>query len=245
MESELLLPRVNDAVKICERDNRPVFFGFLSELETAKVYDMLKNKTKFIFFGGYEDAERVMLCVLPDWADENNFPFPISSVTFKYRNDVKLSHRDFLGALMALGIKRETVGDILTENGRAVVFLKNEVLSFVLEQIDKVGSQGVEIRAGFDSPLPQMSMKQTKTDFVASMRLDSVVAALTNNSRNSALQLLSESRVSVNGIICDKPTRKVVSSDKITVKGYGKFTVLSSDETSKKGRIILKSEKYI
>lgn len=79
--------------------------------------------------------------------------FPVASLTLTFRRQDTLSHRDFLGALMALGIERETLGDILVEEGRAVLFLKEEMVSFVEQNLEKVGSTGVGIERGFAEPL--------------------------------------------------------------------------------------------
>ena len=133
--------------------SKPKFFGFLSCEEAALAQKLLENRNaNFCLFGGYEGAQRVMLGCLPDWCNET--PFPISSVTFTYRGADELRHRDFLGALMALGITRESVGDILVEKGRTVVFFKDEVLPFVLSNVTKIGRVGVNTAIGFDEPLP-------------------------------------------------------------------------------------------
>ncbi len=145
MDNALFAARVNDAADICEKAQKPKFLGFLTADEAECARRLLNNRrcsTKF--FGGYEGAERVMLGCFPDWDEIQDFP--VSAVTFTFRKSDALRHRDFLGALMALGIKRETVGDILTEEGRAVIFVTNEVKGFVLSQVEKIGSVGVKVR---------------------------------------------------------------------------------------------------
>jgi RNA-binding protein YlmH len=142
MESELLLARVSDVLEQSVTSNKPKFLGFLSLEESVLVKNFLeKRNAHFCLYGGYQDSQRKMLCCCPEWSENPNFP--ITALSFKYRNDAELKHRDFLGSLMALGIKRETVGDILIENGRTVAFLKNEVVDFVVQNVQKVGNTGV------------------------------------------------------------------------------------------------------
>ena len=143
METDLLKARIGDTADLCERTSSFKFLGFLS-LEESLLADRIlsKRNVKYSFFGGYDTAERVMLGCFPDWAEcEENY-FPITAVTFDYRKADKLTHRDFLGSLMGLGIKRESVGDILVEDGRAVAFLSRDILKYVLTQIEKIGRTG-------------------------------------------------------------------------------------------------------
>ncbi len=243
MDSKLLVARVNDLKQISSRTNMPKFIGFLTPQELSVVIKQFALGERYHIFGGYEDAERVMLGVLPDWCDEPNFP--ITAITFKYRECDTLSHRDFLGALMALGITRESIGDILVEAGRAVVFVADDILKFVLTQILKIGNVGVEMREGFSTPLPQRSQKQSFSTTVASTRIDAVVAALCNMSRSAATQKICDGYVLVNSICVSKPTANIKPDDKITIRQKGRFEITSCDGHSKSGRIILKYDKYV
>lgn len=243
MDTKLLIARIDDLKQICQKSNSPKFIGFLNAGETAVAVKQFNQTERHTFFGGYDSAERVMLGVLPEWCDDP--AFPITAVTFTYRTCDKLSHRDFLGALMALGITRETVGDILIEDGRAVVFVSSDISKFVLTQIDKVGSVGVTLSVGYDSPLPQMCKKLECSDTIASVRLDCVVAAICNMSRTQASEKIADGLVMVNSVCVTKPTVNIRAQDKITIRQKGKYDIASCDEVSKKGRIILKYNKYI
>ncbi len=243
MDIKLLPARIDDLKQISEKSNSPKFIGFLTAEEAAIAVKQFNANEKHTVFGGHESAERVMLGVLPDWCD--NPVFPITAITFTYRACDKLSHRDFLGALMALGITRESIGDILIEDGRAVVFVANDILKFVLTQISKVGNVGVELTVGYAEPLPGASQKQGFSTTVSSTRLDCVVAAICNISRNQATEKIADGFVSVNSICVTKPTFNIKPNDKITVRQKGKYELNACDEFSKKGRIILKYNKYV
>ncbi len=243
MDTGLLPARVDDLLLQCQKTSAPKFLGFLTSAESLVAVSSLKASDRYALFGGYEGAERAILCFMPDWCDEPIYP--ITAITFSYRSCDKLSHRDFLGALMALGINRETVGDILIENGRAVVFVHNDVADFIMSQIVKIGSVGVNLQKGYVTPLPNASSVKACSDTVASLRIDCVVASICDFSRNSAAEAISDGRVYVNSVGVSKATLCVKNGDIITVRQKGRFKITSCDECSKKGRIILKYDKYI
>ena len=243
MDIKLLPARVDDLKKISQKSNSPKFIGFLNAEETAVAIKQFSRGEKYSLCGGYDSAERVMIGVLPDWCDET--VFPITAVTFTYRECDSLSHRDFLGALMALGITRESIGDILIEKGRAVAFVASDVSKFILTQLEKVGNVGVALTIGCSEPLPQSSQKQAFSVTVASVRLDCVVAAICNISRSQAIEKIANGFVSINSVCVTKSTASVKAGDKITIRQRGKFQINACNEFSKKGRIILKYDKYI
>ena len=244
MESSLLFARIDDTAEICRRTNKCKYLGFLSREQSVAVKTYLeKRDVKFNLFGGYEDAERVMLGCFPEWAQSDEFP--ISAVTLKYRKIDNISHRDVLGSLMGLGINRESVGDILIEEGRTVVFLAEDIVKFVLSQLEKVGRTGVTVSLGFQGDLPKGDKLAELSTTVASERLDCVVSALAGVSRGIAVEKIIGGLVSVNSFVNEKITYSVSAGDIITVRGKGKFIVSSLDGRTKKNRVILNYKKYI
>lgn len=242
MDSELLPARILDLKYLCEKTSTPKFLGFLTPSEAAVVVKQFKDGESYRLYGGYEEAERTVLCVLPDWCEDP--VYPITSFTFTYRKCDKLTHRDFLGALMALGIARETVGDILVEDGRAVVFILKDVSNFVSSQISKIGRVGVAVTEGFCGSLPTLGKKESFTTTVASTRLDCIVAALCGFSRKDAAEKIADGLVFVNSVCCAKVTHNVIAGSIVTVRQKGKFEITGCEEHSKKGRIILKYNMY-
>lgn len=244
MDSSLFSARVNDAADICEKTQKPKFLGFLTADEAEYARRLLNNRrcdTKF--FGGYEGSERVMLGCFPDWDEVRDFP--VSAVTFSFRKSDTLRHRDFLGALMALGIKRETVGDILTEEGRAVIFVTNDIKDFVLSQIEKIGSAGVKVSGGFVPPLPPSDRLEEFTVTAASERLDCVLSAICGISRSKAAELIDSGLVTLNSVALLKQTKAVTAGDIMSVRTKGRFIIASLDGRTKKNRIIIKYKRYI
>ncbi len=244
METSLLVARIEDTADICEKTQKPKFLGFLSREQSVLAQKTLAVKNvRYSLFGGYDDAERVVFGCFPDWAEE--LDFPITAVTFSYRRLDKLSHRDFLGSLMGLGITRESVGDILIEDGRAVVFLFTDISDYVLKQIQKIGRIGVKAEMGFSLPLPQRNKLMECSSTVASERLDCIVAAICNISRSEAALKISEGLVTVNSVVCEKVTKSIESGDILSVRGKGKFIIDAVDDRTRKNRIVLKYKKYI
>ena len=244
MDSNIFPSRVKDTVDICEKTSAPKFLGFLTSEEIKISDEILKKRNiKYAFSGGYNQAERMYLVCLPEWCD--SVDFPITAITFKFREEDKLTHRDFLGSLMALGITREKIGDILVEDGRAVVFAASEISKHIINQISKVGRVGVTISEGFSEPLPSLGTLMDFSVTVTSLRLDCVVSSLCGISRSKATELILSGAVSVNSMLCDKTTRAIKNSDKITVRGKGKYVIDNLNDISKKGKIILKYKKYI
>ena len=244
MESEILIARINDTFDIAQKTNKPKFFGFLTSDQAALAEKTLrKRNADFELFGGYQSAERVILCCKPDWCIDADFP--VSAVTFSYRKNDKLRHRDFLGTLMAQGITRESVGDILVEEGRAVVFLKDEILDFVLTNVIKIGGVGVISQSGFSEPLPKTDSLVTISATVSSLRLDCVVSALCGVSRNKASELIDMGFVTVNSLVTEKTTKLIADGDVLSVRGKGKFIVSDTSSKTKKDRTVLEFKKYL
>lgn len=246
MEQSLLVSRINDAVRLSDTSATPKFVGFLRPEEVADILSSVKLQgCRYSFFGGFPDAERVYFGAFPDWCEPEDGYFPISALTFKFRESDTLSHRHFLGTFMSLGITRETVGDILIEKGRAVAFFSSDIVNFVKTQITKISGAGVTVTEGFSEPLPGHTGFSELSDTVASARLDCVVAALIGGSRSKAAELIEQKLVLLNSVCCDKTVKTVKNGDTVTVRSRGKFIIDSIDGKTKKDRLILKAKKYI
>ena len=152
-EDKLLLSKAYDAIELSERIGAPRFLGFLNEHESLYLREHLPKRADIRFFGGYEDATRLMLGAGAEEGD-----FPIVPLELSYKPEFDLRHRDFLGSLMGLGIRRDTVGDILVTDGRAVIFAREDVAPFILSQVEKIGRVGVKVFVESSrSPMPQSS----------------------------------------------------------------------------------------
>lgn len=238
--------KLKDAVRLCLKRGFPCFVGFLNEhqVSLAKAYLKKEQQSNFSFFCGYQNGERAILGVCANQEGIMDYMFPLSPLTFSFKKEYALSHRDFLGALMGMGLKREAIGDILVESGRAVIFVKDEVKAFILTQIEKIGSVGVTISEDYIEPLPQPYSFKELTCTVASMRLDNIVSAVTGQSREKSSKLIKSGMVAVNAVVLDSVSREIKTGDKIAVRRKGKFIVSDMHGLTKKGRQKLTIKEY-
>lgn len=241
---ELLLARLSDAMNASRDKNIPRFVGFLSDLETIKARAFVEQKCcRASLFGGYDGAQRLIICFLPDWAQEDDVSFPIVPVLIRFNSDYELSHRDFLGALMSLGIVREKVGDIVVKSGEAAVFLHSDIADYVLSELKKAGKVGLKLQKGIDGfefPEPEY---ENISSTVASPRLDCTVSALTGESREKSAARIISGTVSVNGEECKSVSTGIRDGTVIIVSKHGKYIIDSISQPTKKGRLRLLARK--
>lgn len=249
LDSEALFySRLRDTVSRSFESYIPVFEGFLNDKEQFLAEKFLKrqNSVDYVFFGGYNGAQRKLLSVFPSGFEPEEENFPLSIIQITYNNAFSLTHRDFLGCFMALGLKRETIGDILVSNGKALAIVKEEISSYILSQISKIGSVGVKlqiIEAINNEDIPKQNFKEINCT-VASLRLDNICSAVTNLSREKACKLITSSLVCVNYTETTSVSFSVKKDDVITIRGYGKFIIYEINGTTKKGREKLIIKQY-
>lgn len=232
---KLFLSKLDDGVCLCEKRHKAYFFSFFTEREQLLAARHLRHTgfRNYAFDGGYPDAERKVLGLFYDEPE----PFPVSALSLQFRRSDKLTHRDFLGALMSLGIERETVGDILVEDGRCVLFVKEEIRDYITSQLFKVGNAGVKITEADTASLPKGRGFDEKDYTVSSLRLDAVVAAVTGLSREKTKTVILAGSVTRNYETCQNISRQVEEKDVITIRGKGKYVVNGVLGETKKHRI--------
>lgn len=222
----------------------PRFSAFLNEREAAVADSAVKGHP--CFFGGYDGAARVICGFLQDTYAEELAPsdvFPIVPLTFLYRERDCLSHRDFLGAILSLEIKRELVGDILTAEGYAVVFVHDTAAELVAA-LDKIGKVGVSCERGITKPLPVQQTKRIDTT-VSSLRLDCIVSAAVNTSRDKSASLIKSGMVNADFSPCLNVSTEVKVNTIISVRGSGRFRLSEISGETRKGRIRVVIDKYL
>lgn len=246
-EDALLLSRLADAARLSEARCFAHFVGFLDEREAAfaEKWAARNGVENARLWGGYEGAERVVFGAFPEFLEPNPEAYPITAVTARYRSCDRLTHRDFLGAFLAAGIRRETLGDILPEEGRCVLFVREEVAEHLLSSIQKVGRVGVALSRGYEGPLPAGRAFAPFQAVVASARLDCAVAAALGASREKASGLIAAGLVALNHEETLSPSREVKDGDRLSVRGKGRFLLDQVGPPTKKGRLKLSGRKYL
>ncbi len=252
-DNKLLMARIDDCISSCDENYVITNTNFLDIYQQSDVIEYLKKKkdVRYDFYGGFEECERKTVLFLPDYAEnadyvrENTDLSPIVALEIKKDNFSSLSHRDYLGAVMGLGIKREAVGDIfVTEHGCTMAVIRS-VAPYIKENLSSVGrgSVTVEISDNF-SDAENNSSFETKRCYVSSMRLDGVVSAAFSLSRNSAAELIRRGEVLMNGVVMSKPDVKVPFGAKLVIHGNGKVMIDEDAGVTKKGRQAFIIKKY-
>ena len=251
----LLLAMIDDAMSAAARKSCPKFCGFLSDVQSSAVRnyaasqsfcDKFGNDARYCFFGGYDDAERLIFAALPDWASgADDIDFPVTALEFSHKAEFSLAHKDYLGSLMALGIERDRVGDIIVREDGAVVFLHDSIADFAVSQIEKIGRVGVKTQVVEPKDLIIEHKYREISDSIASARLDCIVSSLARCSRGAANELIGAKTVFINGIECTDAAKRVLGKDVITIRRKGKFIIDSVSDKTKKGRTVLRARQKL
>ncbi len=246
-DENLFAARLQDIFETVEQRCIPKFTSYLDERQVFLAQEYLKHRHKenWMLWGGYDHAQRQMLGVFPDYLEPEEAAFPIAALTFRFRKEDTLSHRDFLGSLMALQIKREAVGDILVSEGNCILFVTDKVEPLICSEITKIGRTGVKIEKGITASLSREEQFREISGTVASLRLDCVVSLMTGKSREKACELIRAGLVSLNHRETESNSAAVETGDILSVRGFGKAKLSEQLRETKKGRIYITLLKYL
>lgn len=250
-EERVLLARVMDKLEAARNRCVPAYTHFLSPGERAAAESLLAacGHPPCRFFGGFEGSERTVCGFAPDWMEPEDLfgeDSPVAAVRVAFHESAQLTHRDFLGSVLGLGLTREKMGDFLVGEGHCDLLLLKETAPVVLSQLEQVGRYPVQCR---EIDLSELEVRPPEVKFirdtVAALRLDAVTASGFSLSRGKAADLIGSGRVSLNHREVLKPDRTVAEGDVINCRGLGKCAVKEVSGLSKKGRIMLLLERYI
>ncbi len=257
-EKEILISKALDKKRQSADNSMITHTNFLSldEISTVKITDREYNEyTDVFYYGGYPDSERQTAVFVPkffDISDINGFLHDneednhICLVRLKKDKFTNLFHRDYLGAIMGLGLKREMVGDIKVTDDGADVFCLKSAADFICDNLKKSGHGSV---TGEILPVGSFNCAEDKFEIcfttVASLRLDVIISAFFNFSRSSAAETVSKGLVYVNSSQCLKCDYTLKEGDKIVLRGKGKTVLSEIKGTSKKGKLKIEYKRYI
>lgn len=251
-EDKILLFKILDKINECINNNKSICTNFfnLSEIDLIKQnieypYIYIDDKMKFIdrkviIISNKEVKDEVELL------DIINDNIAFIKITYNKFDLVKnISHRDILGSILSLGIKREYIGDIYINENYSYVIVKKEIENMVLKNINKIKNISVK--------LDSVNMEQIdvgilngieKNILVSSMRLDSIIANSLNITRNMTNEIIEEKRVYINWKNEIKKDKLIKEGDILSIRGFGRINIKESRGISKKGKIILNVEIY-
>lgn len=239
-EEKLLYSKALDRLNVCEKTGETTFTDFLDPVKISAFKPFLQTQGIFIHSGGgHDNAERRMLA-FSEAETEPSFPIETLLISYDIRYSKKLTHRDFLGAVIGLQISRDKVGDILVTAEGAYLFIASGLSTFVAENLKKVGSANVTVTIpDKGAPLPEQQGTE-KNLLAASMRLDAIISEAFNLSRSEADSLITASKVFVNWNPALNRAEQIKPADMITVRGLGRVAVNEVTGMSKKDRTVVK-----
>lgn len=258
-----LLSRIEDNISAADAGSLAAT-KFLSPAEAfyaKQIICTLGMNGRSLFLGGYDDAERVRLVILPSYLDGlgeepkdmlfEYFPEEAAALVrvIKIRGSgfVSLSHKDYMGSILGLGVERDALGDIIViDEHTSYAFVLDSIAGLMLGSLERIGRDKVNLEmTELDEDFSYKRKFQSVSDTVASARLDCVVAALANLSREKAQSFIGNGLCLLNyaeELRCD---RGVGEGDIITLRGYGKFIIREIHQQTKKGRLRLLADKYV
>ncbi|MCQ2462894.1 MAG: YlmH/Sll1252 family protein [Clostridia bacterium] len=259
-EDEILISLSDDKIRLTDENSMLTNTRFLDIRQQTLLFSRFSRDKRCcrVLFGGYEQAERRMMFFIPDFIEindsislsdffkENTELCPLCAVRVKKdRFSGALTHRDYLGALMGLGIKRETVGDIIICDDGCDIICETNVAKYICENITSAGRATVQACI-----IPLKEIREPKESFeiefhtVASLRLDAVAAQAFRLSRTKAVEAINKGLVFINGIQTFKCDAKIEENDKIVLRGKGKIILSEILGESQKGRIRINIKIY-
>ena len=254
-DDKILLAQILDKVEMVEKKNKIEYTDFL-DLAQIELVQKFINKIKlqnYMIYGGFEQAERKMFVIYPDKFNsvvvEKNLSNIVQIIRIELPDDLKgkYTHRDYLGAVIKLGIERKKIGDIIVDQNGADIIVDKDIVKFLLDNLGSLTrfSKSTISVQNIEDLRPVEVRKEELEIIVSSMRLDNVISDLARCSRNKALDIINTERVFINFECETKKTKQVKTGDMITIRGKGRFFVKEIIGQTRSGRTIIKIEKFV
>lgn len=238
---EFLKKRFAELANRADAEGRFAFTGFLGIGELASFYEAQKQfpHIPYTLEGGTETAERVMVRFGSPESLGYEEAFPIAFLKIAPRMEKyaeTLSHRDYLGAIMNLGIEREKVGDIYMDGACAYAVVDSTMVEYIAENLTQI--RHTPVNCSEIDALPEVAAGKGEelSIAVSSERIDGVIAKTFNLSRKEVNELFRERKVFLNGRLCENNSRILNAGDIVTVRGYGRVTFFEITGVSRKGK---------
>ncbi len=244
----LIISRINDRIVQCERGFYVTSTGFLDSHQQSLAVPALHSSPDVHAFlwGGYDEAERRIVVCMP-----RDYPLEYSDILSVLHIEIpkgsrELTHRDYLGSILSLGIERRVIGDILVRDNGADIICLSEISDFLLNEYRQIGR--VEVLqssiVGLDKlQLPEHRVQKIR-DTVSSLRLDNVISSAFGLSRANAVKAIKSGIVAVNHLETLKPDQRIDEGAVLTLRGKGKAALARIGGTSKKDRIWIEIDRY-
>lgn len=245
-----LLSHIFDLAERSYKQNIYTFTGFLSQGEQSDVLAAGRELAyvPYTFFGGCEGCERRMLRFGSEETLGYAADFPISTLKVsplleKFSDD--LTHRDFLGALMNLGVEREVVGDIVVRGNSAYIFCEDAMAEYLAQNLTRIRHTSVKCEISKECPEEAQPVFDESEMPIASLREDALIAAVYNLSRSKCDELFHSKCIFIDGRQCEKGSTSLKEGQTFSVRGFGKFIFDGAGGQTRKGRVYVRIRKYV
>ena len=246
-DKEILVKKLEHLETVLKKSGLTQFYGFLSEEDyDYAVKYFTKRKISYSKYGAIKNSERVYIGIYEDVPPEE-YEYPITILKIQLsKNSKEQTHRNYLGSLLALGIDRKVLGDIIVSDKTAYVAVQIDFVGFIKNELTKISNETCIVsELDFGSEVERKSEFKVITISVASNRLDAVISELTNLSRDNAKDLIIKGLVYIDGEVQTSPVKELKTGSKISVRKYGKFIFEEINGKTKSGRIRLNFKKYM
>jgi RNA-binding protein YlmH len=249
-DTELLKKRFIELARKADNSGYFTFTDFLGLAEQSAFSEIKKELRgiKYEVFGGAEGAERVIVRFGSEDELGYSMPYPISIIKVEPASQKfaeKLTHRDFLGAILNLGIERDTLGDIVIIDNVGYIFALDDIANYIADSLIRIRRTDVNATIVADLPEGELYRTERKTIQISSERLDAVVAKVFSLSRDDAQSLFKKRLVYANGKEIDSSSYTPKKNEKISVRGHGRFIYIGTQSLSKKGKLNVAIDLYI
>ena len=251
-EDRLVVARLLDKAGFAAKTNKLVHSEFLDPHQVSLAEKVLESLDvcEYAFYGGFPGAERAIAIFRPDFTsddEQEQFTEGILKVLDIVPNSRGgLSHRDYLGALMGLGIKREVTGDIIVTEEKCSIIVLSEIAGYIAGNLFKVGNTGVSLTVLdiMDLSVPEPKAAEIKTT-VAALRLDSFCAPAFGISRSKAAEFIKSGKVNLNWEMTQNTDSAVHEGDTISLRGKGRAVLEKVGGRTRKDRLTIQIKKFV
>ncbi len=239
-EQHIVMRKIIDKAEAVLKYHETNYTDFLDPYQRELARSIL-NRLDVSYYGegGLEEAERKSIIIFPEYMTKNTIEEnPIRAIkiegSFKFNS---VNHRDFLGAIMGLGIKREVVGDIFVKEDFATVILHADILDFVMYNLDQIGKESVDVKEIDLTEVEKPIEEYTDVNLtISSLRLDALISGVCKMSRNKASILINQNKVKVNWRPIDNISFEINEGDVLSIRKFGRVKLIECLGHSKKGK---------
>lgn len=237
------MEKLENYIELCEKIESVVYSNSFYPLSQIK--NLSHKNIKFIFKGLNEESEKKIIAIAPKDFPEEYISFPVKYFKIiKKSKFISLEHKHYLGSILSLGIKREILGDLIVKDEICYAIIIDDMFNFLKENLEKINSSPIEILEILEDEVPRSEFREI-TITLTSLRLDSVVAELTNLSRTASVSYIALGNVQLNYEVEKDKSHKIEIGDVLIIKKYGKFIIFENKGLNKKDKIKILIKKYV